>query len=341
MNLHFHNPYILLLLLLLPLLWLIKIKKVKEASIIFSSNSLLKQSNHTHSNPNRFLSFIRYFAAACLIVALARPQIGKGSSFIEASGIDILLAMDVSASMLALDFSSAIKPTTRLSVAKKVTYDFIQKRSHDRIGLIAFAKEPYLVSPLTLNHGWLEQNLERLEIGLVPADTTAIGSAISMALNRLKNLNSKSKVIILLTDGLNNAGKISPLIAAEMAAALNTKIYTIAIGRSGIVPTYYLDANGKIAKTFFGKNDIIDQNFSVDEATLMEIAKITGGQNFHAYSTHELEAIYDRIDELEKTNIKLKQSANYEDVFAYPLLLGIFFFSFEQLLAHTRMRRLP
>lgn len=340
MNLHFHNPYFLYLLLLLPLLAFIKIKKVKEASIIFSSNSLFKRPDGPASNPNRLLSFIRLLAAACLIIALARPQVGKGNSFVEASGIDILLAIDISSSMLGLDFSTSTKATTRLSVAKKVTYDFIKKRAHDRIGLIAFSKDPYLVSPLTLNHNWVEQNLERLEIGLVP-DGTAIGSAISMALNRLKNLNSKSKVIVLLTDGINNAGKISPLTAAEMAATLNTKIYTIAIGRSGIVPTYYLDKNGKLAKTLFGKNDIIEADFSVDEATLQKIATMTGGQSFHAYNTKELENIYAQIDELEKTNVKLKQFANYHDVFACPLLLGILFFSFEQLLSHTRLRRLP
>src|SRR5438045_703301 len=188
---------------------------------------------------------MRWLALALFIIALARPQIGEGETKITASGIDIVLAIDLSGSMSSEDFRLQGRRVNRLIIAKDVLQQFIAKRPNDRIGLVAFATDAYIAAPLTLDHDFLLQNLDRLEIAAPGKDQTAIGSALATALNRLRDLKSKSKIVILMTDGQNNAGKVPPLTAAEAAETLQVKVYTIGVGTRGMAPIPYIDAFGR------------------------------------------------------------------------------------------------
>lgn len=342
MNFEFHNPQYLWLLLLIPLIVLLKghIGK-KTASLLFSSTAIARKvSTLKRSSKWKFLFLLQLLALTCLIIALARPQFFKQKSYIEASGIDIVLALDISGSMLALDLATQNNPVTRIDVSKTVLEEFIKSRPNDRIGLVAFAGNPYLVSPLTLNHDWLQTNLKRLKVGLVN-DGTAIGDAIAMSVNRLKDLPSKSRVVILLTDGTNNSGQISPLMAAEAAAAFNTKVYTIAAGEGGLVPVLVIDQKGNPVLDRYGQPYIGQANYPVDEATLIKIADLTGAKSYHATNLNQLNDIYKEINRLETTNIKLKNNANYKEAFMFPLFLALFFMGIEKLLSTTRFRKLP
>jgi Ca-activated chloride channel homolog len=185
--------------------------------------------------PDDWLSALRLLVLALLILGLARPQFGRGTTEVDASGIDIVLAVDVSGSMEALDFELAGRPVSRIEVVKQVVSRFIEDRPNDRIGLVAFAGRPYLVSPLTLDHDWLQQRLDQVRIGMVE-DGTAIGSAIASSVNRLREQEAKSRIVILLTDGMNNAGKVPPALAAEAAESLGIKVYTIGAGTRGNAP---------------------------------------------------------------------------------------------------------
>lgn len=283
-------------------------------------------------------------ALALLITAFARPRIGMGYSEKEESGIDIVLTIDVSGSMAGLDFSAGRnKPLTRLDAVKEVVDAFIGKRPNDRIGMVTFAANSFLVSPMTLNHDWLKQNLERIEIGVIDANRTAIGSAIGMSVNRLRDLkNTKSRVVILLTDGENNAGKISPIAAAEAAATYNTKIYTIAAGRSGIVPAAALDANSNVVRDRAG-NPVYggDMQSQVDEETLKKIAEITGGKFYRATNLKELERIYSDIDKLEKTTVKLRNFTSYRELFQWFAAAAVAVLALKLILVNTKFRTLP
>ena len=337
----FQNPEFFWLLILLPLLAWLKGRRGRSAGLIFSSTAIVRRVGaHRRRSPGRFLFFLRLLTLSALIIALARPQLGRGYSEIEASGIDIVLAVDLSPSMLALDFTEGSTVLTRLDVVKEVIAEFIKKRPNDRIGIVAFAENPYLVSPITLQHEWLETNLERLEVGLI-GGSTAIGSAMMMSANRLRDLPSKSRVVILLTDGENNAGKVHPISAAEAAASYDIKVYTIAAGRGGSVPTYVLNRNSEIARDRSGRPIVKRMRSTVDESTLKEIADITDAQFFQAHNKEELKAIYSAIDTLEKTEVKLRNFAEFEELFIWPALLGLVLLGFEQALAQTRYRRLP
>jgi len=339
----FRDQAFLWLLLLLPLLVFLKGRTGRAAAVVFSSTAIAGEvAKHARSRAGGLMFFFRLLALAALIVALARPQLGKGHSEIEASGIDIVLAVDVSGSMNALDFATQRDLATRLDIVKRVIDEFIERRPNDRIGLIAFAKQPFLVSPLTLNHDWLRKNLERLEIGLIDSTGTAIGPAIGMSANRLVDLPAKSRVVILLTDGEDTVGQLPPVAAAEAAKTFDVKIYTIAAGKSGRVPVPRTDRNGTPLRDRDG--NVIPSHYSqsfVDEETLAEIAEITGGKFYRATNPEELAAIYDEIDELEKTEVKLRHYAEYEELFFWPALLGLCFFALEQLLGNTRLKRLP
>lgn len=341
MNISFHSPELLWLLLMLPLVALLRGRRGKSAAIFFSSVEIAKQVSKQHAaSPGNFLFFLRLMGCALLIVGLARPQLGQGHTEVDASGIDIMLALDVSSSMLALDFSEHSEPVTRLAAVKAVVEDFIQKRPHDRLGIVAFAGNPYLLSPLTLNHGWLETNLERLQVGLIE-DGTAIGSALGMSVNRLRDLPAKSRIVILLSDGVNNRGTVSPIAAAEAAASFDTKVYTIAVGRGGVVPTLIMDDQGQPARDIFGRTRVFQADIPVDEGTLQEVANITGGHFFRARDKAQLKAIYDEIDKLEKTDVKLRHYASYQELFWIPVVFGLLVIGLEQGLANTRYRRLP
>ena len=225
----FAQPYFLLFLLLLPVLAWLKGKVGFQPAFLYSSVQLVRGiTGITRSRAGSFLLNLRWLALALFIIALARPQLGEGETKITASGIDIVIAIDLSGSMSSEDFQLQGQRVNRLMIAKDVLQKFIAKRPNDRIGLVAFATDAYIAAPLTLDHDFLLQNLDRLEIAAPGKDQTAIGSALAAGLNRLRELKSKSKIVILMTDGQNNAGKVPPLTAAEAAETLKVKVYTIA-----------------------------------------------------------------------------------------------------------------
>ena len=263
-----------------------------------------------------------------LILALARPQQGNSTTEIEASGIDILLAVDVSGSMEAMDFTLDGKPTNRLDVVKKVVDEFITQRPNDRIGLLAFGGRPYLVSPLTLDHSWLQKRLESLEIGMVE-DGTAIGSAIGSGTNRLRDKKSKSRILILLTDGMNNSGRIPPLIAAEAAETLAIKVYTIGAGTRGEAPIPVTDP--------FGRRRLIQAKVDIDEETLTKVAELTGARYFRATDTASLEKIYKEINDMETTTRTIKKFEHYRELFPLFILTALMLLCVEIVLSRKKL----
>lgn len=305
----FLHPELLWLLLLLPVIAYLFGRRGAAPALLFSSTSIVK--NLSKAKKTRFGSlgkYLRLLVLALLIVAIARPQIGSSNIEIEASGIDILLAVDVSGSMEAMDFTLGGKPTNRLEVVKKVVDEFIDQRPNDRIGLLAFGGRPYLVSPLTLDHSWLRKRLESIRIGMVE-DGTAIGSAIGSGINRLRDRKSKSRILILLTDGMSNAGRIPPLVAAEAAETLDIKVYTIGAGTRGEAPMPVTDS--------FGRKKLIRARVDIDEKTLKEVAEMTGATYFRATDTASLEKIYEAINKMETTTRTIKKFENYRELFGY------------------------
>ena len=329
----FAHPWVLLLLLTLPLLAWLKGKFGGTAGVTFSNTSMLAKIGHCRrSRAGAFLAALTYLALALFIAALARPQLGRVTTRVQATGVDIMLALDVSRSMLAEDFTIGNRRANRIDAVKLVTEQFIRERPNDRIGLGAFAGRPYLVSPLTLDHDWLIRNLERLRIGLVE-DGTAIGSAIASAANRLKDKEAKTKLIVLLTDGDNNAGKVQPLTAAEAAKALGIRIYTIGAGTEGEAP---FPLTNQFGRTVY-RNVLV----KFDEKTLQEIAAMTNGQYFRATDTNSLRTIFGEIDKLEKSKVEVEKTAQYRDVFMWFLIPGLAFLALEILFSQTIWRRLP
>jgi Ca-activated chloride channel family protein len=251
---------------------------------------------------------------------------------VSANGIDIMLGLDVSGSMQALDFKLGDQRLNRIQIVKSVVSTFIDQRPNDRIGLIAFAGAPYLVSPLTLDHDWLQQNLERVEVGGVE-DGTAIGSAIAAGVNRLRATPAKSKIMILLTDGVNNTGKISPIAAAEAAKALGVKIYTIGVGVRGDAPVPVKDE--------FGNTQLVMAKVDVDEKTLQAIATMTGGTFYRATDTGSLQSIYAQINRLETSAQTIKKFEQYQELYAWALIPALGVLGLGLGLQQTRFRRLP
>ncbi|PXA04918.1 hypothetical protein DDZ13_02840 [Coraliomargarita sinensis] len=340
----FQDPTFLLLLLLIPVLAWWAGRMGPEAAVRFSSTALARSvSRDRRSRPGKFLFGLRLLALATLVVALARPQFGKMNESSEAEGIDIVVTLDLSGSMRALDLSTQDDIVTRLDAAKRVVDDFIGKREYDRIGLVAFAADAYVVSPLTLNHDWLKRNLERLELGEIDGSGTAIGTALGASVNRLRDHQARSRIVILLTDGENNAGTLSPIGAAEAAKTYGVKVYTIATGKKGRVPVPQTDRSGRVVRdaegkpVYRGRSDI--SNF--DETELREIATMTGGKFFSATEDGDLERIYDEIDELETTEIELRSYASFTELFIWPALAGLVLLGLEQILRNTRYHRLP
>ena len=329
----FAQPYFLLLLLLLPLLAWLKGRRGQEPAFLYSSTQLLKGiTTLSRSQASRLLPKLRWLALALFIVALARPQLGEGKAKITASGIDIVVALDLSGSMASEDFELHGQPANRLQVAKEVLAKFVAKRLNDRIGLVAFAGRAYVAAPLTLDHDFLLQNLERLELGIIE-DSTAIGSALSASVNRLREIPSKSKIVILMTDGQNNAGTIPPLTAAEAAQTLGVKVYTIGVGKQGTAPYPQKD--------MFGRKYYVQIPVDIDEETLRQIAVRTGGKYYRADSSDTLRAVYREIDRLEKTEMNLNKFSRYYDVFEWLVVPGLFLLLLEVILSHTVWRKLP
>lgn len=340
----FKDPAFLWLLATLPLIARLYGKVGAEAAVRFSSTALLKEiSTQRRSRPGAWLLAMRLTTLACLIIALARPQLGQMNDRTEAEGIDIVLTLDLSGSMRALDLSTQKTIVTRLDAAKKVVREFIDQRPHDRIALVAFAADAYVVSPLTLNHDWLKKNLQRLELGEIDGSGTAIGTALGASVNRLRDHEARSRIIVLLTDGENNAGTISPIGAAEAATTYGVKIYAIATGQKGRVPVAETDRAGRVLRdsegqaVYRGRRD----NSNYDETELREIATLTGGRFFSAKRDGELEEIYNEIDALEKTVVELRSYASFTEWFVWPCLCGLILLGLEQCLLHTRYRRLP
>lgn len=333
MTIHLLYPQLLWLLALVPLLALLRGKRGPVAAVQYSSAEIARQvARETRSRAGRWRLPLCLLALGLLIVALARPQLGQSTATVEASGVDMILALDCSGSMEALDFKMNGQPADRLSIVKSVVSKFIDARPNDRIGLIGFAGAPYLVSPLTLDHDWLQQNLERVQIGAVE-DGTAIGSAIAAGVNRLRDQPGKSKVLVLLTDGQNNLGKITPDAAAQAAKALGVKVYTIGVGVRGEAPVPVTDA--------LGEKHLVMSEVDVDEGALQKIATETGARFFRATDTESLRKTYAEIDRLEKTTHEVKKFERHSELFAWAVLPALALFGAAFGLDQTRFRRLP
>jgi Ca-activated chloride channel family protein len=329
----FLQPEWLWLLTLLPLALLLRGRRGPVAAVQYSNVSLARQvARETRSRAGRWVWVLPILAGALMVVGLARPQFGHGSAEVQASGIDIMLALDVSGSMQALDFKIDGQPVDRVDVVKSVVSKFIEDRPNDRIGIVAFAGLPYLVSPLTLDHDWLQQNLGRVQT-VGTEDGTAIGSAIGTCVNRLRDTPAKSKIVVLLTDGMNNSGKISPAAAAEAAKALGVKVYTIAVGVRGDAPVPVKDE--------FGHTQIVMAKVDVDEDTLQKIAAETGGRFYRATDTDSLKSIYAQINGLEKSRETVHKFEHYQELFAWALIPALGVLGLAVGLEQTRYRRLP
>jgi Ca-activated chloride channel family protein len=329
----FVHPQLLLLLLLLPVMAIWKGRWGRPVAVRMpSTDDAINVGAKPRSKAGGFLATLGLLSFALLIIALARPRHGKGSTDIESSGIDIVLTLDVSGSMEALDFKLEGKPVNRLEVVKNVVGKFVGQRPNDKLGMVAFAGRPYLVSPLTMDHEFLSKRLSDVKMGQVE-DGTAIGSAIASSVGHLRDSNAKSRIIILLTDGVNNAGAVNPLTAAEAAKALGIKVYTIGAGTRGEAPVPVRDA--------FGRTHLQTMKVEIDEEMLKQVSSATGGQSFRATDTDSLEKIYESINQLEKTTRKLKKYQQYDELYLWFLVPGLGLLLMELVLSQTRFRRLP
>jgi Ca-activated chloride channel family protein len=342
-NLEFQYPWLLLLLALLPVYAFLRGRIGKHSALQFSSADIARSAGAAaRAAAGRLLMFMRLLIVALCIIALAGPRFANNRTETQASGVDIMLALDLSWSMMALDMSGPGERVTRYDIASKVLEDFISKRQSDRIGLVVFSAVPYLASPPTLNHDWLIANLRRMHIGLLRELGTAIGDATAAAAKRLKAKDSKSRIIILLTDGDNNKGDIEPIPAAQLASILGAKIYTIGIGveEPCQLPQFnpntgklILDANGNIIPGLM----LQPANYSV----LNRMSTISKARSYRAKNERELQSIYEEIDRLEKTDVKLRRYTTYTPLFQWPLLAAFGLLALELVLAHTRYRRVP
>ena len=318
---HFANPYLLWLLAVIPLMALYYIYRTRQggAAIRISTIEGVRKAPRTLRYYLRHVPFVlRCAAIAALIVALARPQSVEEGSTSSNEGIDIAMAIDISTSMLAQD----LKPD-RIEAAKQVAGSFIADRQGDRIGLVAFAGEAFTLSPLTTDQGALQTMLGRLRSGIVE-DGTAIGNGIATAINRLRESNAKSKVIILLTDGANNRGEIAPLTAAEIARSQGIRVYTIGVGTRGTAPYPTVD--------FFGNPTVVQMKVEIDEKMLQQIADQTGGRYFRATDNDKLKAIYDEINQLEKSKVEISAYTTFTEEYLLWALAGFLLLVLEMLL---------
>ncbi|MCH2391912.1 MAG: VWA domain-containing protein [Nitrospinales bacterium] len=326
----FEDPWLLLILLSLPILIL---RERTIASVInYSSLASLKAVSQHHSKIKAMVPIIlRFLAITLFIIAFARPQEGHKRTEILSQGVDIVLAIDTSGSMQALDFKKNETQVTRLSVVKDVVAEFVKNREMDRIGMVVFGANAFTQCPLTLDQNILLSFLDKLKIGMA-GDATAIGSAIGISARRLKDLKSKSKVIILLTDGRNNSGAISPLQAAEIAKSLGIKVYTIGVGKRGKAPF--------LVDSIFGKR-LIYQNVDIDEEVLNKISKMTDAKYFRATDLKSLKDIYKQIDLLEKSEVKSIDHSEHKELFHYFLIPGLILLLTEIVFSNSFLRRLP
>jgi Ca-activated chloride channel family protein len=326
----FASPAFLFLLGLIPLLawWYFYRNRGRGGTLRFSYLGVVKEAQPRSAARGRHSLFIVRLIALCfLIVALARPQAGAETRDSLTEGIDIILAMDISGSMMAED----IKPN-RVEAAKQVAEEFVKGRTNDRIGLVIFSGEAYSQCPLTLDYGVVLSFLNNLRVGMIE-DGTALGNGLATAVNRLRGSKARSKVVILLTDGRNNRGEIDPISAGEAAQAFGVKVYTIGAGTHGT-------ALYPVEDPLFGKR-YVPMQVDVDDQTLMRIADLTGGKYFRATDRGSLEKIYSEIDRMERTKIEVKEYTRYSELFYYFAGIGLLLVLAEIVPANTRYRKLP
>jgi Ca-activated chloride channel family protein len=325
----FEDPAVLGLLALLPVLfWLRARGRKSSASIRYSAVDAVRAAQPGTSRWVTLLpAALRGLALAAFIVALARPQTGITTENVLTEGIDIVMVLDVSSSMLAED----LEPN-RLEAAKSVGADFVAGRRNDRIGLVAFAGQAFTQAPLTFDYDVVESLLGELEIGMIE-DGTAVGMGLATAVKRLQASPAESKVVVLLTDGRSNRGEIGPVTAAQMAQALGVRVYTIGAGSQGTARVPVPDP--------LGGTRYANMRVDIDEPTLQEVAELTGGRYFRATDSESLAEIYSEIDELERTEIEIENFTQFGEEFPLPLGIGFLLLMVELALAQTVLRKLP
>jgi Ca-activated chloride channel homolog len=333
-NFSFQNPELLFLLLLIPALSALYIYRTlggKSAAVIFSDIRQVVQTRQSRGfvQARHLIFVLRMIALFFVIIALARPRLENQKQNVFSEGIDIVMCIDLSGSMLAEDFD----PKNRIEAAKSVAQEFVRNRLSDRIGLVVFAGRSYTQCPLTLDYPLVLGMMGGLRAGEMQEDGTAIGMALATATNRLRDSNAKSRIVILLTDGQNNAGEIDPVTAASLAAALNIKVYTVGAGSQGY-------ANYPVVDPMFGKR-YIKMKVDVDDATLQKVADLTGGKYFRATDLESLKETYKEIDRLEKTKIEMETYTEYKEEFPKFLIAALIFLALEVLLVNTRFRKAP
>ena len=331
----FAHLWVLPLLLLIPVMAFFRGRWGKTAAIEYSGISLFGTLARARKvQPGGWLSALRYLALICFLVALARPQQVDSTTQVQESGIDMMLAIDLSPSMEALDYHRPNgEEISRVQLVRETVGDFINDRPNDRIGMVAFSGEAFLMSPLTLDHDWLQQNVQRLETGTWVGDATAIGSALAVSANRLRDSKAKSRIIVLLTDGANNAGKITPIAAAEAAHELGIKIYTIGAGSADVAKFPIRD--------IFGRRVYTTIPVDIDNDALQKIADIGGGKFFRAADYNTLKQVYKEINALETSKASVKHFYHVKEYFPWALYPGLLLLGLEIFLAHTRWRRVP
>ena len=318
----FENPWAFLGLFIIPfiLIWRHKFGEKNEGTLRFSSSSLISERmKHEGRMRIRILHFLQYATIALIIMGLSRPRLRDSMQETNVDVVDIVLVIDISSSMLATDFSP-----NRLEAVKKTAKDFINARSGDRIGVLVFAGESFIQCPLTVDQNVLLSLMDEINVAEQSYDGTAIGMAIASATNRLRHSDAKSKVMILLSDGSNNAGELDPLTSADLASNFNIKIYTIGAGTNQDVS--FIPGRGYI------RNEI-------DEATLKSIAERTDGKYFRATNVAGLEQVYETIDALERTEIEIKEYTRYKELFGWFLIPALIFGMGGQTLDRTLFRR--
>ncbi len=328
----FEDPWAIALAIGLAPLLFMHFKLGRSGSVRFPTLALLQQlAGSSRRWPFHVPVALRALAFLLLVFALARPQLGNKSSEILSEGVDIMLAIDTSGTMEALDFIAGGKRVSRLEAVKKVVKEFVKSRKNDRIGMVVFGTHAFLQCPITLDHGALLSFLDKANVGMA-GEYTAIGSAIAFSSSRLKDLPAKQKVVILLTDGINNRGKISPETAADIARTLGIKVYTIGVGTKDKAP--------------FRVNTILGEQLRfeyvpLDEGTLKMVAEKTGAEYFRATDTEALDRIYKQIDKMEKTEVTVKEYTEYFELYPWLLLPGLALVSLEILLRNTALKQIP
>lgn len=332
----FEQPLMLFLLALIPLMYRFGYREGRSRRTVISYTDLgvLGGEVKTKNSVRAILFWLRVLAVVALVFALARPQLEHGYETVETEGIDIMLALDISGSMRAEDF----KPKNRIYVAKQVVGDFISRISTDRIGLVAFAGKSFTRCPLTLDYGVLKSLLAGLDVGLVE-DGTAIGLALANCVARLKDSEAESKIIILLTDGVNNRGEIDPPTGAQLAAAADIRVYTIGVGKVGGAPVPVTTPDGR--KVYARNPDGSLYMTELDEDTLKGIAETTGGKYYRATDEQALDDIYRGILEMEKTAFRVKSFRQRKEVAKYALPVGLAVLFSEILLLGVVWRKIP